>query len=88
MTSVTCGNRAKDLGHVYATKPVHLQHDEQFPDGCDVVLLFNALMWFALPLDQVALMRESFRLRKQLLNDVQAWFGYHANRPGVLQIDR
>ena len=78
--------RVKGLQHVYATLPVRLDH--QLLSHQDVVLVFNALMWLGLPIDDLALLRESFRLRKQQLIDVQAWFGYHANRPGVLQIDR
>ena len=78
----------KGLGEwTYCTRPVRLDED-LLPGAGDVVLVFNALMWLGLPLAALEGMREIYRLRQQQLNDVQAWFGHHAIRPGVLQIDR
>lgn len=52
------------------------------------VLAIDALIWLGIPVAELSERHESLRLRKQQLVDVQAWFGGHAVRPGVIQIDR
>ena len=53
----------------------------------DYVLAINALMLVTLPREELSKQTPVCRLRSPLLGDVQAWFGSHAGRPGIISLD-
>jgi len=50
-------------------------------------IVVNARHLYSKPVEDLKKHKAAFRLRRQIVTDIQAWFASHAARPGYLSVD-
>ena len=83
---IAYANKIKKASFVKDVGMIHFEGTEEGSLSGNYRLVLTSRYLLGMDLETLAKHKPAFRLRSQVLVDVQAWFASHAARPGYISI--